>query len=133
MKAPRQVLRNLLLCCFAAGSFFLAGCREQGLEYPAAYHEYAYVTNGKSNSVSAIDMRSFKTVKTISVGKGPTGAASNPVRNEVYVVDSDSNDLRVIDAEQNAVTATIALGRAPFFVDVSADGNRAYVANSAIV
>jgi YVTN family beta-propeller protein len=130
MKAPRQRLRPILLFLSALALLAITGCQQQGLVYPAAYHESAYVTNGKSNDVSVIDMRSFKTVKTIPVGKSPTGVAASPTRNEVYVVDSESNDLKVIDAEQNVVTATIALGHSPFFVDVSADGNRAYVANS---
>jgi YVTN family beta-propeller protein len=130
MKASRQHLRPILLFLCALALLAIAGCREQGLVYPAAYHELAYVSNGKSNDVSVIDMRSFKTVKTIPVGKSPTGIAASPTRNEVYVVDSESNDLKIIDAEQNLVTATIALGRAPFFVDISADGHRAYVANS---
>ena len=130
MKPSRQRLRPTLLFFCALALFAVAGCHQQGLVYPAAYHELAYVTNGKSNDVSVIDMRSFKTVKTISVGKSPTGITASPTRNEVYVVDSESNDLKVIDAEQNVVTATIALGHSPFFVDVSADGRRAYVANS---
>jgi YVTN family beta-propeller protein len=128
MKVPRQLLRCLSLLLFAF--FLFAGCQQEGLEYPAAYHEYAYVTNGKSNDVSVIDMRTFKPLKSIPVGKGPTGVASSPSRNEVYVVDSDSNELRVIDAERNVVTANITLGRSPFFVDVASDGDRAYVANS---
>lgn len=109
----------------------LSGCKEPALEYPPAYREYTYVTNGKSNDVSVIDNLSFKTVKTIAVGKSPTGIAASPTRNEVYVVNTDSNSVSVIDAERNAVVATIGLDRAPYFIDVSADGKRAYVANSA--
>ena len=110
---------------------FLGGCNEPALEYPAAYREYTYVTNGKSNDVTVIDNLSFKTVKTIPVGKSPTGIAASRTRNEVYVVNTDSNSVSVIDAERNAVTATIGLDRTPYFIDVSADGARAYVANSA--
>src|SRR3954466_2180507 len=122
MKVRRQPLRTILLCFFVTPLLLIAACQQPTLEYPAAYHEYAYVTNGKSNDVSVIDMRSFKTLKTISVGKGPTGVASSPTRNEVYVVDSESNDLRVIDAERNVAISTIALGRTPYFVDVSTNG-----------
>jgi len=32
------------------------------------YREYAYVTNGKSNTVSVIDLRTFEPAKTIAVG-----------------------------------------------------------------
>jgi len=109
----------------------LAGCNEPALEYPPAYREYTYVTNGKSSDVTVIDNLSFKTVKTIPVGKSPTGIAVSPTRNEIYVVNTDSNSVSVIDAERNAVVATVGLDRAPYFIDVSADGKHAYVANSA--
>ena len=109
---------------------FLAGCKEPALEYPAAYREYTYVTNGKSNDVTVIDNLSFKSVKTIFVGKSPTGIAASPTRNEIYVVNTGSNSVSVIDAERNTVVATIGLDHTPYFIDVSADGNRAYVANS---
>src|SRR5437764_3784970 len=86
---------------------FLTGCRQEVLEYPPAYREYTYVTNGKSNDVTVINNLSFKTIKTIAVGKSPTGVAVNPIRNEVYVVNTDSNSLSVIEAERNTVVATI--------------------------
>jgi len=109
----------------------ITGCRQEVLDYPPAYREYSYVTNGKSNDVTVIDNRTFKTVKTIAVGKSPTGIAVSPTRNEVYVVNTDSDSLSVIDAEHNAVTTTIALGRSPYFIEVTADGMRGYIANSA--
>jgi YVTN family beta-propeller protein len=109
----------------------IAGCRKELLEYPPAYREYTYVTNGKSNDVTVINDLSFKVIKTIAVGKGPTGVVANPVRNEVYVVNTDSNSISVIDAERNTVVATVGVDRTPYFVDVSSDGRRAYVANSA--
>ena len=46
--------------------------------YGPAYREYAYVTNGKSNTVSVIDLRTFQPARTIQVGSEPTGIAANP-------------------------------------------------------
>ena len=106
--------------------------REQALpDYGPAYREYAYVTNGKSNTVSVIDLRTFELAKTIPVGAGPTGVAANRKKNEIYVVNAGSNNVSVIDAEKNAVVATIGVHGKPYFIDVSQDGKRAYVANSA--
>jgi YVTN family beta-propeller protein len=105
--------------------------REQPLpDYGPAYREYAYVSNGKSNTVSVIDLRTFELAKTIAVGVEPTGVAANGKRNEIYVVNSGSNNVSVIDAEKNAVVATIGVHGKPYFIDVSEDGKRAYVANS---
>jgi YVTN family beta-propeller protein len=99
-------------------------------DYGPAYREYAYVTNGKSNTVSVIDLRTFEPAKTIAVGLEPTGVAANLKKNEIYVVNSGSNNVSVIDAEKNAVVATIGVQGKPYFIDVSEDGKRAYVANS---
>ncbi len=105
--------------------------REQPLpDYGPAYREYAYVTNGKSNTVSVIDLRTFELAKTIPVGIAPTGIAGNSKKNEIYVVNSGSNNVSVIDAEKNAVVATIGVHGRPLFIDVAEDGQRAYVENS---
>src|SRR6202051_4514621 len=105
--------------------------REQALpDYGPAYREYAYVTNGKSNTVSVIDLRTFEPAKTIPVGIEPTGIAANSKKNEIYVVNTGSNNVTVINAEKNAVVATIGVYGRPYFIDVAEDGKRAYVANS---
>ncbi len=117
----------------AAGWYYF---HERGLPfYGPLYHEYAYITNGKSNTVAVIDLtndpvRGFTLVKTLQVGTEPTGIAANPKRNEVYVVNSGSSNVSVIDAEQNKVVATIGVYGRPYFIDVSPDGRRGYVANS---
>lgn len=120
-----------ILCSFVILlGLFGAACTQKLPNYPPAYREYAYVTNGKSNSVSVLDMSTYKSIATIPVGKNPTGVAANSQKNEVYVVNTGSNSLSVIDAEQNKVVAIIAVDHTPYFVDVSSDGARAYIANS---
>ena len=105
--------------------------REQALpNYGPLYREYAYVSNGKSNTVSVIDLRTFSLAKTIPVGSEPTGIAANSKKNEIYVVNTGSNNISVIDAESNTVVATIGVHGRPYFIDVAEDGRRAYVANS---
>src|ERR1700722_17883150 len=93
-----------------------------------AYREYAYITNGKSNTVSVIDLRSFEPAKTIKVGSEPTGVAANSRKNEIYVVNTASSNVSVIDAERNAVVATIGVHGRPYSIDVSADGKRGFIA-----
>ena len=99
-------------------------------DYGPAYREYAYVTNGKSNTVSVIDLRTFALAKTIQVGSEPTGIAANNKKNEIYVVNTGSNNVSVINAESNTIVATIGVHGRPYFIDVAGDGKRAYVANS---
>src|ERR1700742_4156111 len=98
--------------------------------YDPAFREYAYVSNGKSNTVSVIDLRTFALAKTLRVGSEPTGIAANSKKNEIYVVNSGSNNVSVIDAETNTVVATIGVHGRPYFIDISEDGKRGYVANS---
>ena len=82
--------------------------REQQMpDYGPAFREYAYVTNGKSNTVSVIDLRFFRLAKTLHVGSEPTGIATNGKKNEIYVVNTGSNNVSVIDAENNNIVATI--------------------------
>jgi YVTN family beta-propeller protein len=117
---------------FLAGlTSLLPGCRPHDFpDYPANYREYAYVTNGGSNSVTVLDVVNVRQDRTIPVGAGPTGVAVNPRRNEVYVVNTGSNSVSVIDAEKNRVVAQIAVHRRPSSISVSQDGTRGYVANS---
>jgi YVTN family beta-propeller protein len=116
-----------LAACLALA--LLAGCNDTPEPSPN-YREYAYISNGGSNSVTVIDLRALAILTTVSVGRSPTGLAVNPRKNEIYVANTESNNISVIDAETNNVVATIGVHRAPFFVDVSSDGKRAYVANS---
>ena len=109
---------------------FSVACKRHAQPPPPGYHEYAYVSNGKGDSVSVIDLLQFRNVKTIPVGKNPTGLAVNPRRNEIYVVNTESNNVSIIDAETNQVVSVIGVHHHPYFIDVSADGKRAYVANS---
>ena len=126
LTANRGYVVALLLSLMA---LFSTACHQRQTVAPG-YHEYAYVTNGKSNSVSVIDLLELKNVKTIAVGAGPTGIAANPQRNEIYVANAESSNISIIDAERNEVIGAIGVHSTPYFVSVSADGKRAYVANS---
>lgn len=111
--------------------FTVTACRRHDFpQFPADYREYAYVTNGGSNTVTVLDLVNLRLDHTVRVGDNPTGIAANPVRNEIYVVNTRSGSISVIDAENNAITATIPVRKQPYFIDVDAKGERAYVANA---
>lgn len=124
-------MRSLSFLLVATFLLSLAGCRSHEFpDYPANYREYAYITNGGSNTVTVLDVVNLRQDRVIRVGIDPTGVAVNRKRNEVYVVNTGSNSVSVIDAEKNTVVATIPVRLRPYFISVSADGTRAYVANS---
>ena len=134
MPTPHPFLFRSQLLAAIASIVLLAvtsGCRRSHFpDVPAGYREYAYVSNGASNTVSVLDLVNLRQDRTLQVGANPTGLAVNPVRNEVYVVNTQSGSISVIDAEANRVAATIPVHRLPYFISVEPSGHRAYVANS---
>lgn len=109
----------------------LSGCRRHDFpQYPADYREYAYVTNGGSNTVTVLDLVNLRQDRVLRVGDNPTGIAANPTKNEIYAVNTNSNSVSVINAEKNAVVATIPVHSKPYFIDVDAKGERGYVGNA---
>jgi YVTN family beta-propeller protein len=113
----------------------LTGCRPHDFpQYAPNYREYAYVTNGGSDTVTVLDVVDVRVERQLAVGHNPVAVAASPTRNEVYVVNAGAAEgngsVSVIDAEHNAVAATIALHRQPVSIDLDAKGNLAYVANS---
>src|SRR5476649_669781 len=113
---PADNLRAFTLSvCLAIA--LLGGCNDTPEPSPN-YREYAYVSNGGSNSVTVIDLRALSILATVSVGRSPTGLAVNPKKNEIYVANTESNNISVIETETNKVVSTIGVHRAPFFIDV---------------
>ncbi len=113
----------------------LTGCRPHDFpQYPPNYREYAYVTNGGSNTVTVLDVVNVRVDREIAVGQNPVAVVVSPMRNEVYVVNSGAADgqgsISVINTENNTVAATIAVHRQPVSIDVDHTGELAYVANS---
>ncbi len=128
-RVPRKP--NRLLSVIPLLPFALLGCNRHPFPtYPPGYREFAYVTDGDSNTVAVLDLVYLRQDRLLQVGRQPTGLAVNPQRNEVYAVNTGSESVSVINTEKNEVTATIGVHRNPYFIDVAPDGKRAYVANS---
>jgi YVTN family beta-propeller protein len=113
----------------------LTGCRTHDFpQYPSNYREYAYVTNGGSNTVTVLDVVNVRVDRELAVGQKPVAVAVSPTRNEVYVVNSGAADgqgtVSVINAENNAVAGAINVHRLPVSIEIDSTGSLAYVANS---
>src|ERR1700760_4590891 len=86
MRWYRASFGAIVLGCLALST---TGCRQSDFpNYPANYREFAYISNGGSNTVTVLDVVNMRQDRVISVGSGPSGLAVNPRRNEVYVVNS---------------------------------------------
>jgi len=126
LSAPRHICAAALLCLLLS-----VGCNHHPFpDVAPGYREFAYVTNGASNTVSVLDLVYLRQDRTLQVGSQPSGLAVNPKRNEVYAVNTLSGTVSVIDTDANRVVATIPVHKLPYFIDVDAEGRRAYVANS---
>jgi YVTN family beta-propeller protein len=129
-----QILRTTWPAAFLP-LFLPLGChRGHFPDVPPGYREFAYVSNGGSNTVSVLDLVYMRQDRTLQVGTQPTGLAINPKRNEVYVVNTGTaagnGSVSVIDTNSNSIVATIPVHKLPYAIDVDAAGHRAYVANS---
>jgi YVTN family beta-propeller protein len=133
MKSSHDPISRLAVLSLLA--LTLAGCRPHDFpQYPPNYREYAYVTNGGSNTVTVVDVVNVRLDREIAVGENPVAVAASPTRNEVYVVNSGApgrdGSISVINAENNSVAATISLHRQPVSIEIDAKGELAYVADS---
>ena len=134
-RAPGKAIQGCSTCflvvLLTGLTLGLSGCKQHDFPtYPANYREYAYITNGGSNTVTVLDVINMRQDRVLAVGSDPTGVTANPVRHEVYVVNAGSGTISVINAETNAVAATIGVHRQPYSIDVDEQGLRGYVANS---
>jgi YVTN family beta-propeller protein len=123
------------LFVFSVLALALSGCHPNGFpQYPANYREYAYVTNGGSNTVTVLDVVNVRLDREIAVGVNPVAVAASPTRNEVYVVNSGAaggqGTVSVINAENNTVAGAITVHRQPVSIEIDPTGGLAYVANS---
>jgi YVTN family beta-propeller protein len=79
-----------------------------------------YATNGKTDTVSVIDLKTFKHVAELKAGKKPDAIIFDPGTDRVFVNNGDSDDMTVIDAMAGKVVGTIPLGHGPEYL--AADG-----------
>jgi YVTN family beta-propeller protein len=112
-------------------SLGVAGCRRSSFpDVPDGYREFAYVSNGGSNTVTVLDLVYLRQDRTLQVGLNPIYLSANPVRSEIYVVNNQSGTVSVIDSQSNRVVATIGVHRQPSFIAVDPTGHTGYVVNS---
>jgi YVTN family beta-propeller protein len=109
----------------------VVGCRRNGFpDVPDGYREFAYISNGGSNTVTVLDLVYLRLDRTLQVGTNPTSVTANPVRNEIYVVNTQSGTISVIDAGTNRIVATVPVHRLPSSIAIDPTGHRGYVTNS---
>jgi len=89
----------------------------------------AYVTNARSNTVSAIDAIQNKVIKNIQVEKDPHNMAITPDGKRLYVVNISASTVSVIDTASDSVVANIPVGQKSLGVAITPNGWSVYVAS----
>jgi copper transport protein len=94
---------------------------------------YAYVTNfgAEPGTVSKIDVRTMRVVRTFTVGLGPAHVIFTPDHRRAFVTDFRSSDLYMLDLRSGATRRIAFPGDncfEPHGIDISEDGRTLYVA-----
>jgi YVTN family beta-propeller protein len=66
-----------------------------------------YVTNTRSGTVSVIDTKKRKVLRTLAVGTEPNGCALSPDGKKLFVANTSSDSVSVIDTQSDHVKKTI--------------------------
>jgi len=74
-----------------------------------------FVSNGRTSTVSIVDLKTLKLIDTVSVGKNPDAILYDSFSRRVFVFNGRSNDATILDAEKGTVVSTLPLGGKPEF------------------
>lgn len=75
-----------------------------------------FISNGKTNSVTVFDLKTFKVIDTVAVtGKNPDDIRYDAFSNYVFVFNGRSNNATVVDAGSLKIVGTIELPGKPEF------------------
>lgn len=76
----------------------------------------AFITDGKDNSVTIVDLKTFKLIEKVTIeGQKPDAVLYDQFSHKVFTYNAKSNDSTVLDAVTNKVVKTIPLGGKPEF------------------
>ncbi len=81
-----------------------------------------FVTNGKDDSVTIFDTESLKTIRKISVGKGPDPIYFDAASGRIFTGNHGSGDITAIDAATGEIAGSIPVDGECEFMVTGADG-----------
>ena len=86
----------------------------------------AFVSNGRENSASIVDLKTLQITGSVKTGANPDCILYEPVHKEVYTFNGRDNSATVFDAATGEIKATIALPGKPEFAVVDVKAGRIY-------
>jgi YVTN family beta-propeller protein len=83
----------------------------------------AFISNGKDNSVTIVNLKTFKLIDKVAIeGQKPDAILYDQFSKKVLTYNAKSNDATVIDANTNKIIKTIPLGGKPEFSVTDTEG-----------
>jgi YVTN family beta-propeller protein len=76
------------------------------------------VSNGRSKTVSTVDLRTLEVTGEVEVGERPWGIILSGDGRRLYTANGPSNDVSVVDTETLKVLARIPVGESPWGVAI---------------
>jgi YVTN family beta-propeller protein len=86
----------------------------------------AFVSNGRENKVSIVDLPTLKTLSKVETEKNPDAILFFPGPDEVYAFNGHSQSVTVIAGSTGKVVTTVPLGGKPEFAQADPQANRIY-------
>ncbi|MEN9686008.1 MAG: hypothetical protein RLZZ28_1794 [Bacteroidota bacterium] len=86
-----------------------------------------YTSNGRLNNVTIFDLKTFKEIGQIAVGKNPDWIMYDPYSKKIITSNHSGGDLSVIDPVSDKLIATIPIGGAKLETVVSNQAGKLYV------
>jgi len=86
----------------------------------------AFVSNGRENSASIVDLKTLQITGSVKTGANPDCILYEPGHKEVYTFNGSGNSATVFDAQTGDVKATIPLPGKPEFAVVDIKAGRIY-------
>jgi YVTN family beta-propeller protein len=86
----------------------------------------AFVSDGRDNTVSVVDLATLKTLSRVPTEKNPDAILFVPGPDEIYAFNGHSQSASVISAASGRVVATVPLGGKPEFAQADPAAGRVY-------
>jgi len=93
---------------------------------PAPELGRGFVSDGRENKASIVDLKTLATISKVDTGENPDGMLYEPGRQEAYMFNGRSGSATVIDAKTGQVVATVPLGGKPEFAAADPEAGRVY-------
>ena len=90
-----------------------------------------YVTNSYNNSISELNITSYKTIRTISGFSDPYGITASPNNPILYIANIGNNTISIFNLTSNDITKTISIPN-PISVFISPYNNQLFVLNGGV-